>query len=109
MSGEPRHVVNDRERRKRRARGVGPHAHPDPALNIDALVTAGAFPSRTAMGTFLGLSGSTLVKAQRYGLTLWVADRCACALGFHPSNVWGAGWWDAVARYERRDNEAVAS
>jgi len=92
MSGEPRHVVNDRERRKRRARGVGPHAHPDPALNIDALVTAGAFPSRTAMGTFLGLSGSTLVKAQRYGLTLWVA-----------------GWWDAVARYERRDNEAVAS
>ena len=25
------------------------------------------------------------------------ADRAACALGYHPAELWGDAWWEAVA------------
>jgi len=28
------------------------------------------------------------------GIPEHAADRVACALGRHPSNVWGRAWWD---------------
>ena len=34
-------------------------------------------------------------RARREGLTWVAADRWACALGFHPAEVWANAWWQS--------------
>lgn len=36
-------------------------------------------------------------RAKRAGtITVWQADRLACALGVHPCELWGEDWWADV-------------
>ena len=98
-------VKRAQQRRKRRRQGIGPMARCNPTLTLEALRVAGGFASINACALYLGMSGSTVVTACREGLTIWTADRCAVALGSHPSEVFGQAWWDACAERDREIDE----
>jgi len=53
----------------------------------------------TQLVVTLGLPTADLAllhRARYDGLTSIAADRISCALGFHPSLVWGIDWWDGA-------------
>jgi hypothetical protein len=43
----------------------------------------------------VGVTRRTVFRWARDGLTWGAADKAACALGLHPSSVWGRDWWAA--------------
>lgn len=53
-----------------------------------------------AMGGINGTLDSKMIrrwhrsKSQGW-ITFWAADTLACALGYHPAEVWGDDWWEA--------------
>lgn len=51
-----------------------------------------------------GVHPSLVVRWKQRGLTVEMADRCACRFGWHPASVWGDDWWDAA----RISDEEVA-
>ena len=55
-----------------------------------------------------GVSRRTVARWRTRGLELYTADRCAVALGLHPSHVWGRLWWVAVAFADLHELEVPA-
>ena len=52
-----------------------------------------------------GQNRNNFHRARKDGrLTLRMADTLACALGYHPSLIWGDAWWQDTGYFE----EAVA-
>jgi len=42
----------------------------------------------------VGIDTSQVYRARKVGLTVWAADRWACACGLHPATVWGTDWFN---------------
>jgi hypothetical protein len=89
---------------------------------LDRLLMAGADGNWRAAFTRKDLFLSTLVAelagVHRGSVSRWrreggmpedVADRVACALGRHPSNVWGPAWWDLARTSDDVELIGVAS
>jgi hypothetical protein len=95
----------DRARQRRR---YGPERTPRlPFEPLDRLLLAVADGNWRAAflrpDLFLSTLVAELAGVHRGSVSRWrreggipehAADRVACALGRHPSNVWGAAWWD---------------
>lgn len=41
------------------------------------------------------MSGTSVHRYRRVGITLSRADEWACRLGYHPADLWGDEWWSA--------------
>lgn len=63
---------------------------------LAALVEASGM-SENALGEAVGLTGSNLGNARRFGLIEEAADRCACRLGLVPWLVW-SDWLDDAGK-----------
>lgn len=50
-----------------------------------------------ALAVMVGVSHRTTRRWMQLGMTEWQADRAACAVGLHPSLVWGELWWSTAA------------
>jgi hypothetical protein len=48
--------------------------------------------SANELAARIGVSTRTIQRWKLNGITVWQADRMACALGTHPSLIW-ADWW----------------
>ena len=73
----------------------------DPGWPLRPLLDAcGLTP--TGVGRHLGISGSTITRAGRHGLSDQQADEWAIRLGLHPLMVWGWAWIDPAARARGR-------
>lgn len=55
----------------------------------------------------LQISGSTLASYRARGLTVTQADRLACRLGYHPSEVWAD--WGSVAFEDDDELEEIGA
>ena len=53
-----------------------------------SLERAAGTTSKAALARAIGVADRTVFRWQRRGLSDCQADRAACALGLHPSNVW---------------------
>ena len=53
----------------------------------------GSASSTAMIAQAVGVSGRTVQRWKRAGLSCWVADRAATELALHPSEVWD-GWWE---------------
>lgn len=69
------------------------------------------------VGPFLSALIAELAGVNRASVARWrasggipeqAADRVACALGRHPSNVWGDAWWQLAAGADEAVVELVA-
>lgn len=66
----------------------------DPRFAIDPLIDAAG--GLTELARRVGATRSSIAHAMARGARPWTADRWACALGFHPCEVWGDDWWAGV-------------
>lgn len=77
----------------------------DGRFPIAELYAVIGMPSDGEMAMRLGVGRACLSKIRVRGprpglLTDLLADRWACALGFHPSLLWPAEWWQGVDQLE---------
>lgn len=57
--------------------------------------TAGTL-GKKALGPLLGVDPRTVSRWRTEGLSVWVADKVTANLGWHPLDVWGDRWLEAI-------------
>lgn len=87
-------VLGQPVRRREVDDGQAERAPDDVLLPVEPLVEHAGGVSQLAR--IVGTSRRSVQRAGRSGLRVWKADRWACALGLHPSEVWGHAWWSAA-------------
>lgn len=61
------------------------------------MVREGVALNTVQIAARLGITTNTVYHYRKdNGLSPLVADRLSCAIGLHPSLVWGNDWWDAA-------------
>lgn len=59
--------------------------------------------SVAALALRIGVDRRLVYRAMHRGVSVWKADRWACALGLHPCEVWGDLWWGAAVESPRSE------
>ena len=70
-----------------------PGPHKSARLPVTPLLRYTQCTNILALSRVLGVHPSVVHRAVREGLTVWMADRWACALGVHPTFIWGDNFW----------------
>ena len=53
-------------------------------------------PSQRAVGRLFGTDAHAAKRWADNGIPIWQADRLACRLGLHPTEIWGHAFYDGV-------------
>ena len=53
-------------------------------------------PSQREVGRLLGVDAHAPRRWAENGIPLWNADRLACKLGLHPTEIWGQAFYEGV-------------
>lgn len=65
-------------------------------LDVAPLIAASQRGTGNSLAEDLGCDRRQVTRWVNNGVPVDTADRLAVALGMHPAEVWGSGWWGAA-------------
>jgi hypothetical protein len=75
---------------------------PQPRLPLEPLMRAAGADNQCHLARMTGAHRTAIARAAKDGITHWMADRWACAVGLHPVEVWPEFIPDVAIRFTGR-------